>query len=77
MAQEYGEKQKIEWGSQIRSYVMHPYLMVKDHRTKAETANVPKVMDGDLDLFTETFLRRKPQDKDSVKKNKKDEEEDI
>lgn len=60
MAKEYGKKKKIEWGSQIRSYVMHPYMMVKDHRTEAETGNVTKVMDGNLDLFTEAFLRWKP-----------------
>jgi len=60
MAKEYGQKQKIEWGSQIRSYVMHPYSMVKDHRTGAETGNVPKVMDGDLEMFTDAFLRWKP-----------------
>ena len=63
MAKEYGQKQKIEWGSQIRSYVLHPYLMVKDHRTKAETSNVQKVMDGDLDLFSEAFLSWKPDGK--------------
>ncbi len=57
MAKEYGSKQKIEWGSQIRSYVMHPYNMVKDHRTEAETGNVTAVMDGELDMFIETFLR--------------------
>ncbi len=61
MSKEYGQKQKIEWGSQIRSYVMHPYSMVKDHRTDAETGNVPKVMDGDIDLFVEAFLRMKPE----------------
>ncbi len=60
MAREYGKKQKIEWGSQIRSYVMHPYSMVKDHRTGAETGNVSKVMDGGLDIFTDAFLRWKP-----------------
>ncbi len=57
MAKEYGQKQRIEWGSQIRSYVMHPYSMVKDHRTNTETGNVPKVMDGDFDMFIEAFLR--------------------
>ncbi len=57
LAKEYGKKQKIEWGSQIRSYVMHPYTMVKDHRTDVETGNVAKVMDGGIDLFIEAFLR--------------------
>jgi peptide chain release factor 2 len=61
MSKEYGQKQKIEWGSQIRSYVMHPYSMVKDHRTEVETGNVPKVMDGGIDLFIEAFLRMKPE----------------
>lgn len=59
MSKEYGDKQKIEWGSQIRSYVMHPYSMVKDHRTEAETGNVAKVMDGGIDLFIEAYLRMK------------------
>lgn len=49
-------KKKIEWGSQIRSYVFHPYNMVKDHRTSVETSNVQAVMDGDLDQFVEAFL---------------------
>ena len=61
MAKEYGEKQKIEWGSQIRSYVMHPYTMVKDHRTDVETGNVTKVMDGDLSLFIDAYLKMKPE----------------
>ncbi len=61
MAKEYGTKQKIEWGSQIRSYVMHPYTMVKDHRTDIETGNVTKVMDGDISIFTEAYLRMKPE----------------
>jgi len=60
MSKEYGKKQKIEWGSQIRSYVMHPYSMVKDHRTDTETGNVTRVMDGDLDIFIEAFLRWRP-----------------
>lgn len=51
-----GQKKDIGWGSQIRSYVFHPYTMVKDHRTKEETGNVQAVMDGDLDRFMRTFL---------------------
>lgn len=49
-------KKKIEWGSQIRSYVFHPYNMVKDHRTSEETSNVQSVMDGDLDAFVQAYL---------------------
>lgn len=51
-----GNKKKIEWGSQIRSYVMHPYKMVKDLRTGVETSNVQAVMDGDLEEFIKAFL---------------------
>jgi len=51
------KKKKIEWGSQIRSYVMHPYSMIKDHRTGVETGNVPAVMDGKLDDFLDGFLK--------------------
>ena len=54
-----GEYSDIAFGSQIRSYVMHPYSMVKDHRTNAETSNVDKVMDGDLDMFIEAYLKQK------------------
>ena len=53
-----GEQRNIEFGSQIRSYVMHPYSMVKDHRTNYETSNVGKVMDGELDEFIEANLKR-------------------
>jgi len=49
-------KRKIEWGSQIRNYVMHPYKLVKDLRTDIETSNVQAVMDGDLDMFIKAFL---------------------
>jgi len=49
-------KKKIEWGSQIRSYVFHPYNLVKDHRTSVETSNVQAVMDGDIDKFIQGFL---------------------
>ena len=52
-----GEQSDIAWGSQIRSYVFHPYSMVKDHRTQAETGNVGAVMDGDLDAFIDAYLR--------------------
>ncbi len=51
------EKKKIEWGSQIRSYVLHPYHLVKDHRTDLETADSSKVLDGGLDEFIEAFLK--------------------
>lgn len=54
-----GEKQDINFGSQIRSYVMHPYSMVKDHRTNTETSNVSKVLDGEIDLFIEDNLKGK------------------
>ena len=53
-----GEYTKAEWGSQIRSYVLHPYQMVKDHRTEYETGNTQAVLDGDLDAFMEAYLRQ-------------------
>ena len=52
-----GSKKKIEWGSQIRSYVLHPYKMVKDHRTGCETSSADKVLDGELDAFMEAYLK--------------------
>ena len=52
-----GDQKEIGWGSQIRSYVFHPYSMVKDHRTDAETGNVGAVMDGEIDMFINAYLR--------------------
>lgn len=54
-----GEFQSAEWGSQIRSYVVHPYKMVKDHRTKHETSDAEKVLEGNLDEFMESYLKWK------------------
>ncbi|GAB6153299.1 peptide chain release factor 2 [Desulfosporosinus burensis] len=53
-----GEQQEIAWGSQIRSYVFHPYSLVKDHRTNVETGNVSAVMDGEIDTFIAAFLQK-------------------
>ncbi len=50
------QKKKIEWGSQIRSYIFHPYNLVKDHRTGYETSNVQAVMDGEIDEFIKAYL---------------------
>jgi len=57
LAEIRGEQMEIGWGSQIRSYVFHPYSMVKDHRTDVETGNTQAVMDGNLDMFIDGYLR--------------------
>ena len=57
LAEIRGEQKEIGWGSQIRSYVFHPYSMVKDHRTNAETGNISAVMDGEIDEFIDAYLR--------------------
>ena len=57
MAEIKGEHVSAEWGSQIRSYVLHPYQMVKDHRTNFERGNTNAVLDGDLTDFMEAFLK--------------------
>ena len=62
MAEMKGEKKEIAWGSQIRSYVLHPYRMVKDHRTNLESGKVDAVLDGDLMSFIKSYLLSKGND---------------
>ena len=54
-----GEHTEVQWGSQIRSYVLHPYKLVKDHRTKFESKNPEEVLDGNVEEFIETYLKSK------------------
>lgn len=58
LAELESQKKRIEWGNQIRSYVFHPYTLVKDHRTDVETGDIQVVMDGEIDLFIRAFLIR-------------------
>jgi peptide chain release factor 2 len=58
MAALQGEQQDIGWGSQIRSYVFHPYSMAKDHRTSIEKGNIQAVMDGDIQDFIQGYLKQ-------------------
>ena len=59
MADIKGTEMEIGWGSQIRSYIMHPYTLVKDHRTNEENGNVTAVLDGDLDSFINAYLKQR------------------
>lgn len=63
MTKLYGDKGEIAWGSQIRSYVLQPYQLVKDHRTDCQTGNVNAVLDGDLEPFIESYLRHRVKNK--------------
>jgi peptide chain release factor 2 len=63
----YGEKGEIAWGRQIRSYVLQPYTMVKDHRTEYETSNVSAVLDGDLQPFVEAYLKQLAEERNRKK----------
>ena len=65
VAKLYGDKGEIAWGNQIRSYVMQPYQMVKDHRTEFQTGNVAAVLDGELDGFIESYLRHRVKKRES------------
>ena len=67
LAKIYSEKGEIAWGNQIRSYVLQPYQMVKDHRTDFQTGNVDAVLDGDLDSFIESYLRHRTKSKEGKK----------
>lgn len=62
----YGDKGAIAWGSQIRSYVMQPYTLVKDHRTNSEAGNINGVLDGDLDQFVEAYLKYRRKENEST-----------
>jgi peptide chain release factor 2 len=68
IAKLYGDKGEIAWGSQIRSYVLQPYQMVKDHRTDYQTGNVDAVLDGQLDGFIESYLRYRAKARENKKK---------
>jgi peptide chain release factor 2 len=68
VAKLYGDKGEIAWGSQIRSYVLQPYQMVKDHRTDYQTGNVDAVLDGDLDGFIESYLRHRAKNRETKTK---------
>ncbi|RMG02382.1 MAG: peptide chain release factor 2 [Nitrospirae bacterium] len=64
-----GDKKEIAWGNQIRSYILHPYRMIKDHRTNLEIGNVDPVLDGDIDPFIRAYLKKMARSKSQVGKN--------
>lgn len=70
LAKLYGDKGEIAWGSQIRSYVLQPYQMVKDHRTDFQTGDVESVLDGDIDGFVESYLRYRVKNRNKEPKEK-------
>ncbi len=65
LAELRGEQKEIAWGNQIRSYVFHPYTLVKDHRTGVEVGNVQAVMDGEIDVFIDAYLRQQVQKREA------------
>jgi peptide chain release factor 2 len=67
LAKLYGNKGEIAWGNQIRSYVMQPYQMVKDHRTDFQVGNVEGVLDGEINEFIESYLRHRAKTKQGEK----------
>jgi peptide chain release factor 2 len=70
LAKLYGDKGEIAWGNQIRSYVMQPYQMVKDHRTKFQIGNVAAVLDGELNELIANYLRYRAKQRDQGKRVK-------
>jgi peptide chain release factor 2 len=74
LAELYGQKGEIAFGSQIRSYVLHPYQMVKDHRTKFEKGNIQAVLDGEIDEFIEAYLRSRRKGAPVTKSSAKDDD---